>query len=145
MSTPVSLTRIPAEAPAAAGSDWVSPALVALALLAWLGSVTVFVTHPLSELPLYFAQRFLVLDATSLLFVLLIISSILPPEADLVNLLLPFPRRADRSSDRAEDAARRAARCLGGSDDGTAREMLIWTDDDDDGLLASGWTEGPRP
>jgi hypothetical protein len=73
------------------------------------------------------------------------LSSILPPEADLVNLLLPLPRRADRSSDRAEDAARRAARCLGGSDDGTAREMLIWTDDDDDGLLASGWTEGPRP
>jgi hypothetical protein len=79
------------------------------------------------------------------------LSSILPPEADLVNLLLPLPRRADRSSDRAEDAARRAgdvvcaARCLGGSDNRTAREMLIWTDDDDDGLLASGWTEGPRP
>lgn len=78
------------------------------------------------------------------------LSSILPPEADLVNFLLPLPRRADRSN-RAEDAARRAgdvvcaARCLGGSDNRTAREMLIWTDDDDDGLLASGWTEGPRP
>ena len=72
------------------------------------------------------------------------LSSILPPEADLVNLLLPLPRRADRSSDRAEDAARRAGDVVW-SDDGTAREMLIWTDDDDDGLLASGWTEGPRP
>ena len=78
------------------------------------------------------------------------LSSILPPEADLVELLLPLPRRADRSI-RAEDAARRAggvvcaARCLGGSDDRTAREMLICTDDDDDGLLASGRTEGPRP
>ena len=71
------------------------------------------------------------------------LSSILPPEADLVNLLLPLPRRADRS-DRAEDAARRAGDVVW-SDDGTAREMLIWTDDDDDGLLASGWTEGPRP
>lgn len=71
------------------------------------------------------------------------LSSILPPEADLVNLLLPLPRRADRSN-RAEDAARRAGDVVW-SDDGTAREMLIWTDDDDDGLLASGWTEGPRP
>ena len=50
MNAPVSLTRIPAEAPAAADTDWVSPALVALALLAWLGSVTLFVTHPLGEL-----------------------------------------------------------------------------------------------
>ena len=76
--------------------------------------------------------------------------SILPPEADLVELSLPLLRRADRS-DRAEDAARRAggvvcaARCLGGSDDRPARDMLIWTDDDD-GLLAGGRMEGgPRP
>ncbi len=77
-----------------------------------------------------------------------LLPSILPPEANLVKLLLPLPRRADRS-DLAEDAARAvgavcAARCLGGSDDRSAREMLIWKDDDD-GILASGRMEGPRP
>ena len=46
--------------------------LVAVSLMAWLASVAVFVTHPLNELPLYFANRYLVLDATSLLFVLVI-------------------------------------------------------------------------
>ena len=46
--------------------------LVAIALLAWLASVAIFVTHPLDELPLYFARRYLVLDPTSLLFVLVI-------------------------------------------------------------------------
>ena len=101
MSTPVSLTRIPAEAPAAAGSDWVSPALVALALLAWLGSVTVFVTHPLSELPLYFAQRFLVLDATSLLFVLLINTVFLGISVYMLSRQRSSPRLARDIRSRA--------------------------------------------
>lgn len=51
---------------------WVAPALVGVALLAWLASLLLFITTPLSELPRYFLQRYLVLDATSLLFVLLI-------------------------------------------------------------------------
>ena len=46
--------------------------LVAISLAAWLASVAVFVTHPLDELPLYFAKRYLVLDPTSMLFVLVI-------------------------------------------------------------------------
>lgn len=46
--------------------------LVAIALSVWLASVAVFVTHSLDELPLYFAKRYLVLDPTSLLFVLVI-------------------------------------------------------------------------
>lgn len=54
------------------GTHWISPALVGVALLMWLASMGVFLTHPLSELPLYFAHRYLVLDATSLLFMVVI-------------------------------------------------------------------------
>jgi hydrogenase-4 component F len=50
----------------------VSSALVAVALLAWVVSVLAFLTCPLEQLPIYFARRYLVLDATSLLFVLVI-------------------------------------------------------------------------
>lgn len=58
--------------PGPAGSGWIAPALVGVSLLACLASVAVLVSHPLGQLPLYLAGRFLVLDATSLLFVLLI-------------------------------------------------------------------------
>jgi len=51
---------------------WVSPALVGVASLMWLAAIGVFLTHPLAKLPLYFAQRYLVLDATSLLFIVVI-------------------------------------------------------------------------
>lgn len=51
---------------------WTTPALVAVALVSWLVSVAVFIANPLAELPQYFWYRFVVLDATSLLFVLLI-------------------------------------------------------------------------
>ena len=54
------------------GTHWVSPALVGTALLMWLTAIGVFLTHPLASLPLYFAQRYLVLDATSMLFILVI-------------------------------------------------------------------------
>jgi hydrogenase-4 component F len=56
----------------APGAHWVSRALVAVAMLMWLAAVSVFLTHPLAELPLYFANRYLVLDATSLLFIVVI-------------------------------------------------------------------------
>jgi hydrogenase-4 component F len=46
--------------------------LVAVALLIWLISVGVFISHPLERLPVYFAKRYLVLDATSLLFILVV-------------------------------------------------------------------------
>ena len=46
--------------------------LVAVSLVAWLASLAVFVTQPLETLPLYFANHYLVLDPTSLLFVLVI-------------------------------------------------------------------------
>jgi len=53
-------------------ANWVAPSLVVIALFLWLVSVTVFVANPLAELPQYFMHRYLVLDATSMLFVLLI-------------------------------------------------------------------------
>ena len=61
-----------ATASGASSSSGIAYGLVAVSLLAWLASVAVFITHPLSELPLYFAKRYLVLDPTSLLFVLVI-------------------------------------------------------------------------
>ena len=48
---------------------WISSALVAIALLMWLLAMAVFLTHPLSNSALYFADHYLVLDATSLLFI----------------------------------------------------------------------------
>jgi hydrogenase-4 component F len=51
---------------------WVGPALVAIALLSLLWWTSVFVRTPLPDMPLYFAQRYFVLDATSMLFLLVI-------------------------------------------------------------------------
>ena len=51
---------------------WIGPALVAVALATLLLWVGVFVQTPLAELPRYFVQRYFVLDATSLLFLLVI-------------------------------------------------------------------------
>ena len=51
---------------------WVGPGLVTLAVLSVLAWTTVFVRTPLNELPLYFAGRYFVLDATSMLFLLVI-------------------------------------------------------------------------
>ncbi|MEP7294708.1 MAG: proton-conducting transporter membrane subunit [Burkholderiales bacterium] len=60
-------------APAAArNSAWVGPALVAVALASLLTWIVVFVRTPLDELPLHFGGRYFVLDATSMLFVLVI-------------------------------------------------------------------------
>lgn len=58
--------------PMTSGGVWIAPALVGFALVAWLISVTVFMTHRLADLPRYFANHYLVLDPTSLLFVLVI-------------------------------------------------------------------------
>ena len=73
-STAVTGEMVPASpANAGAGSTRaIALGLVAFALLLWGASVGVFLTHSLDELPLYFAKRYLVLDPTSLLFVLVI-------------------------------------------------------------------------
>lgn len=62
----------PLPASGAATTSGTALGLVAVSLLAWLASVAVFATHSLDELPRYFARGYLVLDATSLLFVLVI-------------------------------------------------------------------------
>jgi hydrogenase-4 component F len=58
--------------PAPTSPGWAGPALVAVALAAVALWVTVFVRTPLAQMPLYFAQRYFVLDATSMLFLLVI-------------------------------------------------------------------------
>ncbi len=63
---------VPLTGDRAHGTHWVSPALVGVALLLWLGSMGLFMTHSPSELPLYFASHYLVLDATSLLFMVVV-------------------------------------------------------------------------
>jgi hydrogenase-4 component F len=72
MNATISIATINSNPAAKASTGWVSPALVGVALLLWLGSVGVFLAHPLEKLPIYMAQRYLVLDATSLLFILVI-------------------------------------------------------------------------
>ena len=71
MSTTASLARGGA-APTRAERLWVGPALVAFAVIAVLTWVTVFVRTPLAEMPRYFGGRYFVLDATSMLFLLVI-------------------------------------------------------------------------
>ena len=51
---------------------WVGPALVIVALATLLLWIAVFVQTPLAEMPRYFMQRYFVLDATSMLFLLVI-------------------------------------------------------------------------
>ena len=57
---------------AAPGSAWVGPVLVALALAGLAAWIVVFVRTPSTALPLYFGARYFVLDATSMLFLLVI-------------------------------------------------------------------------
>lgn len=63
-----------ASAPATAPPppQWLGPSLVAAALLAVLVTATVFVRVPLAGLPLVLLQGFFVLDATSMLFLMVI-------------------------------------------------------------------------
>ena len=56
----------------APGSAWVGPVLVALALAGLAAWIVVFVRTPSTALPLYFGARYFVLDATSMLFLLVI-------------------------------------------------------------------------
>lgn len=60
------------QATGSTGSAWVGSALVALALAGLVAWVIVFVRTPLTSLPLYFGAGYFVLDATSMLFLLVI-------------------------------------------------------------------------
>lgn len=67
------MPSVPAPASAPISSHrWVSPALVGAALLIWLVTVGVFLSYPLERLPIHLAHRYLVLDATSMLFILVV-------------------------------------------------------------------------
>ena len=68
-------TALPAARPAgsvASGPSWVGPSLVAIALVSLVTWAVVFVRTPLASMPLYFAAGYFVLDATSMLFLLVI-------------------------------------------------------------------------
>ena len=70
-SLPIDAAPPPADGRPARGL-WAGPALVALALVVFTLWLLVFVRTPADELPLYFANRYFVLDATSMLFLLVI-------------------------------------------------------------------------
>ena len=72
MKTPAFAANLASIGKPASGAQWVSPTLVGVASLMWLTAIGLLLTHPPSRLPLYFAQRYLVLDATSLLFIVVI-------------------------------------------------------------------------
>ena len=84
---------------------WVGPALVALAVLGLLFWVTVFVRTPPSALPLYFGHRYFVLDATSMLFLLVV-------NAVFLGISVYMSSRASTSRLLAENLLPRAALTL---------------------------------
>jgi hydrogenase-4 component F len=72
MSTPIAQPQVLAPSTTADRGRLILPGMLVAAILIWLASVATFVLLPLDTLPLYFVQRYLVLDATSMLFVLVI-------------------------------------------------------------------------
>ncbi len=80
---------------------WAGPALVAAALGLFLFWLTVFVRTPSPALPLYFAQRYLVLDATSMLFLLVINSVFLGISVYMSSRIVSAPRLARKLLPRA--------------------------------------------
>jgi hydrogenase-4 component F len=72
MSTPIAQLQVLAPSATADHGRWILPGMLVAAIAIWLVSVATFVLLPLDNLPLYFVQRYLVLDATSMLFVLVI-------------------------------------------------------------------------
>lgn len=66
------MTRAGTLTPAATSRGWAGPLLVLVALAAVGGWSVVWARTSLADLPLYFGHRFLVLDATSLLFLLVV-------------------------------------------------------------------------
>lgn len=67
------VTSLPAPtAPPAVRRPWVAPALVGAALVLWLATLWIVWLLPLRWLPQYYLGHYLVLDATSLLFMLVV-------------------------------------------------------------------------
>jgi hydrogenase-4 component F len=72
MSTPIAQLQVLAPFTMAERGRWILPGMLVAAIVIWLASVAAFVLLPLGTMPMYFVQRYLVLDATSMLFVLVI-------------------------------------------------------------------------
>ena len=85
--------------------SWISPALVLAALIFWLVSMAVLLTTPLADLPKYFVSRYVVLDATSLLFVVVINTVFLGISVYMLS-------RERHSPERTQDIRTRSALTL---------------------------------
>jgi hydrogenase-4 component F len=81
-------------------APWAGPALVGFALAAFIATVVVFVSTPLLEMPLYFAQRYFVLDPTSMLFLLVINSIFLGISVYMSSLVRRSPGLAPKMKSR---------------------------------------------
>lgn len=103
---------VPAAAPvgqptrtAANGHAWVGPTLVAIALVSFVTWIVVFLRTPLATMPLYFGARYFVLDATSMLFLLVI-------NAVFLGISVYMSSRVSTSTHLAEKIKFRAALSL---------------------------------
>ncbi|WP_395701199.1 complex I subunit 5 family protein [Aquabacterium sp.] len=103
MTTPA-LASTPPPRAAAAGA-WAGPVLVALALALLVGWSATYARLGLGGLPLYFAQRFLVLDATAMLFLLVV-------NAVFLGISVYMSSRASTSRMLAENMLPRSALTL---------------------------------
>lgn len=88
-----------------AGSAWVGPTLVALALASLATWIAVFVYVPLADMPLYFCGRYFVLDATSMLFLLVL-------NAVFLGISVYMSSRVSSSAHMAQRIRQRAALSL---------------------------------
>lgn len=89
----------------ASGHAWVGPSLVAIALVSLATWVVVFVHTPLASMPLYFGAGYFVLDATSMLFLLVI-------NAVFLGISVYMSSRVSTSAHLAERIKLRAALSL---------------------------------
>ena len=103
---------VPAAAPvgqptrtAANGHAWVGPTLVAIAFVSFVTWIVVFLRTPLATMPLYLGARYFVLDATSMLFLLVI-------NAVFLGISVYMSSRVSTSTHLAEKIKFRAALSL---------------------------------
>lgn len=85
---------------APARAPWAGPVLVGFALVAFLAAAAAFVRTPPGLMPLYFAQRYFVLDATSMLFLLVIDSVFLGISVYMSSLARRSPALAPKMKSR---------------------------------------------
>ncbi|WP_341889394.1 proton-conducting transporter membrane subunit [Variovorax sp. YR752] len=101
MSGPVVNPGAGSEGARPVGVPWAGPVLVGAALMAFAATVIVFARTPLAELPLYFVHRWFVLDATAMLFLLVINSVFLGISVYMSSLASRSPALAPKMKARA--------------------------------------------